>query len=115
MKKKLISNNDYILDFIVTNQDNIDIVTKVVDYKVSVEDEGAYSQECQITLNFKVCYHSCQDCSQGLCNSNADHHYCLTCKDNYYFSPENNNNCYSIEEKKINWYFDSTNSQFGIL
>ena len=112
--KNLISNNDYILDFIVTNQDNIDIVTKVVDYKVSVEDEEAYSQECQITLNFKVCYHSCQDCSQGLCNSNADHHYCLTCKDNYYFSPENNNNCYSIEEKKINWYFDSTNSQFGI-
>ena len=112
-KKTLINNNnDYILDFIVTNNNILETITKTVDYTVSVEDEAAYSKECQITLTFNSCYHSCEKCSKNINDSNEEQHNCLKCKGNYYPSPENNNNCYSLEEKKDNWYFDSTKSVF---
>ena len=85
-----------------------------VNYIVSVEDEGAYSEKCQITLNYIPCYKSCQTCSKDINNSNETQHNCIKCLYNYYPSPENNNNCYLIEEKKINWYFDSNISEFGL-
>ena len=50
--KTLISNNDYILDFIVTNKEIASNTTIIVYYIVSVEDDEAYSKECQIQLNF---------------------------------------------------------------
>ena len=50
--KILINNSDYILDFIVTNRENSSNTTITVDYIVSIEDDKAYSNECQIKLNF---------------------------------------------------------------
>ena len=46
------NNNDYILDFIVTKNDILGDTTITVNYIVSVEDEKAYSKDCQITLTF---------------------------------------------------------------
>ena len=109
----LISNNEYILDFIVTKQ-NKSVGSKIdIKYIVSVEDEEAYSKECKITLTFQACYHSCHNCSKDINNSNNLNHNCLSCKFNYYPSPQNPNNCYAKEEKKTNWYFDEENSIFG--
>ena len=113
-QKILIENNNYILDFIVTNN-NIasESPTKIFNYKVSVEDEEAFSKECQITLKFKSCYHSCAKCSLDINYSNEEQHNCINCKYNYYPSSADNNNCYSIIEKRINWYFDSAQNKFG--
>ena len=110
--RTLISSNDYILDFIWTNPELLRNIKITVNYILSVEDEEAYSKECQITINHLACYKSCETCSIGIYNSNETHHNCITCWDNYFPSPENNGNCYSIEEKKNNWYFDSTTSRF---
>ena len=113
-QKILINNNDFIIDFIVTNNNISSYFTKIVNYKVSVEEEEAYSKECHITLIFQACYHSCEKCSKDINNSNIENHNCIECKNNYYSSPENNSNCFSMEEKKINWYFDSIQSKFGV-
>ena len=113
-QKALISNNDYIINFNWTNMEIKRNLSISVNYIVSVEDEGAYSEECQITLNYIPCYKSCQTCSKDINNSNETQHNCIKCLDNYYPSPENNNNCYLIVEKKINWYFDSNISEFGL-
>ena len=110
--RTLISSNDYILDFIWTNPELLRNIKITVNYILSVEDEEAYSKECQITINHLACYKSCETCSIDIYNSNETHHNCITCWDNYFPSPENNGNCYSIEEKKNNWYFDSTTSRF---
>ena len=43
-----------------------------------------------------------------------EQHNCLKCKENYYLSPENNNNCFKEEEKKLNWFFDSIGLKFEL-
>ena len=111
--KIIISNNNYNLDFIVTNNGIIKNAIINANYIVSVEDEEAYSKKCKLILNFKNCYKSCETCSVGVGGSNENQHNCITCWDKYYLSPENNNNCYSIDEKKKNWYFDSNTLKFG--
>ena len=110
--KTLISDNSYILDFILINQNITRILTKTFSYIVS--NEETYSKECQISLSFQACYYSCKTCSLDMSASNEGQHNCIECKENYYKSSINNENCYSIEEKLINWYFDQTNSEFGI-
>ena len=50
--KILIKNNDYILDFILTNKENSSNETITVDYIISIEDDKTYSNKCQIKLNF---------------------------------------------------------------
>ena len=112
--KTLIFNNTYIFDFIVTNYNKSSNFSKIINYRVSVEDEEAYSKECHITLTFKACYYSCHNCSENINYSNETQHNCIKCRDNYYPSPENKNNCYSIEQKKTNWYFDPVNFEFGL-
>ena len=112
--RMLISNNDYILDFIVTKNDKESQYMKIFQYTVSVEEQEAYSKECQISITFKPCYHSCIKCSKEKSESNDDQHNCIKCKDSYYFHPENTNNCYPLEDKQLNWYIDTTNSKFGI-
>ena len=104
--KILIEDDNYILSFKVTKDISVNPPI-IVTYAVSVEEKEAYSTECQITFNFKDCYHSCEKCSKDITESSAEEHNCINCKDNFYQSPENNYNCFSIEEKKINWYFDS--------
>ena len=113
-QKIKINNNDYILNFIITNNYNATNFTIFSKYNVFVEEEEAYKAECQVTINFKICYHSCKKCHSDISYSNDIQHNCIKCKDNYYPSPENPNNCYLIEEKKINWYFDLTKNEFGV-
>ena len=90
--------------------------TKTYNYTVSVEDDEAYTNQCQITFNLisKFFYHSCEKCALDINDSNEENHNCISCKENFYSSPENNNSCYSKDEKKINWYYDSMNSEFGL-
>ena len=111
-QKILITNNDYILDFIITNNDKWNSFEQTFDYIVSIEDEEAYTKECHITLTFKTCYHSCKNCSLDNDSSNDKQHNCIICRDNYYPSPINKSNCYLKEEKELNWYFDTANSEF---
>ena len=111
-EKILISNDNHILDFIVTNNNKTSSFTKILNYIVSVEDDEEYTTQCRITLNFKACYHSCFNCSKEINESTDSEHNCISCRDNYYPSPENKNNCFSIEEKKPNWYLNSENSEF---
>ena len=112
--KSLVPNDDTIFDFIVVNKELAKNQLKTIKYIVSVEDEEVYETECTINLSFKSCYHSCEICSADESQSNADNHNCLKCQTNYYPSPITNTNCYTIDEKNINWYFDSENSKFGI-
>ena len=97
--KTLIQNNNYILDFIAENYNKSSSFYKIINYIVSVEDEEAYSKECHINLTFKACYHSCHNCSEDINNSNETNHNCIKCRNNFYPSPENKKNCYTIEEK----------------
>ena len=113
-QRTLIENDNDILVFTFINNNNSFSFALTVNYTVSVEDEEAYTDHCQITINFKSCYHSCQKCFKDSNNSNDIEHNCINCKDNYYQSPENNGNCYSINEKKINWYFNSSKLEFGL-
>ena len=113
-QRTLIRNNDYIFDFNVTNKNIIENIIKTINYIVSVEDGGIYTKQCQIKLTFKVCYHSCENCSKDITESDIENHNCIICKINYYPTKINNGNCYSLEEKKINWYFDSEKSEFGV-
>ena len=106
--------NNSILDFIVTKNDKTNQYQKIFNYIVSVEEQGVYSKECQISITFKPCYHSCIKCSKEKSESNDEQHNCIKCKDNYYFHPEITNNCYPLEDKQLNWYIDTTNSKFGI-
>jgi proprotein convertase subtilisin/kexin type 5 len=112
--KTLIPNDDTIFDFIVVNKELAKNQLKTIKYIVSVEDEEVYETECTINLSFKSCYHSCETCSVDESQSTAANHNCLKCQTNYYPSPITNTNCYTIDEKNINWYFDSENSKFGI-
>ena len=112
--RTIISNNDYILDFVVINIEIIRNIIITVKYTISVEYENAYSEECQLTLNFSNCYKSCEICSKNIDSSNETQHNCIKCWENYYFSPGNNSNCYLMEEKKNNWYFDSNTSKFEL-
>ena len=112
--KTQINNNDYILSFISTNINISNNIKKIFKYIVSVEEEEAYKVECQISITFKICYHSCDKCYLDIFDSNNTHHNCINCRENFYPSPDNKSNCYSIEEKQINWYFDSNISEFRI-
>ena len=112
-QRKLIKNND-LLDIIVTRKDKSIQLSETVPFKVSVEEESAYSITCNLQLVFLACYQSCSNCTEGARYSASVKHNCIECKENYYKSPDNNNNCFSKEEKQINWYLDEANSKFGI-
>ena len=107
-EKKQIYDEDSILDFILTNKElaiNKDITVK---YKLIIEEDEAYENECQINLSFRACYNSCETCLLDETKSNEENHNCKKCKDNYYPSPVLNTSCFTIEEKKENWYFNTT-------
>ena len=113
-KDEHIVDNNYILDFIVTNKNLINTVKLNVSYSIFIFGNGAYSTECQIGLKIHPCYNTCDICSKVRSNSNFTQHNCIKCKINYYFSPEKNGNCYSYKEKEINWYLDLDRAEFAI-
>ena len=68
-ERKLIEGSIINLDFIVTNPSEVNNRIISVDYNISVEDEEAYSTQCQVNLHiFSSCSHNCKNCSsQNLC------------------------------------------------
>ena len=85
-----------------------------IKYKVSIE--AKYSSMCKIDLTIFPCYRSCHKCFKWKLESDEYNHNCLLneCEKNYYESPLNENNCYSLEEKNISWYLDNTTLKYGI-
>ena len=83
----------------------------LIKYKI-YNEEAISSPECSFTIKINACYDGCELCSSVV--TDADNHNCLGCYENYYPSPTNSSNCYKISEKKINWYFDSENEEFGL-
>ena len=112
--KRNIQNNNYILEFFVTNKDIIKTTILNVNYSLSFGEDEAYKKECQIGLIIIPCYNSCNTCSKDVSDSNQEQHNCIECRENYYPSPLNTENCYLIEEKEKNWYFDNYISQFAL-
>ena len=107
-----ILDNNYILDFFVDNSKNItEEIIYIVEYSVYVGDY-AYSTECQIGLTIKPCYITCETCSKDYSESDNEHHNCIRCKNNYYFSTENNGNCYPKEQEIITSNFDIDITEF---
>ena len=111
--KTLINDNDYKFDYIVTKRDKYSRSSIKVNYYVSVEGEDAYMTYCKIKLIFKYCYNSCEICTLDINDSNDEEHNCLECKSGYYSSPEKESNCYTLKEKKENWYLDSPRLRYG--
>ena len=111
--KTLINESDSnIIDFISTNDmtiNNFEILYTISTYET-------YSIQCKIDLTILPCYISCGRCSKDNSLSNSEDHNCIkdNCKEGYYTDPTKNTNCFMIEEKKSNWYFDYNEMKFGI-
>ena len=67
------------------------------------------SNECNIYLTIFQCHKRCLIC---FLLANETSHNCLLCNVNYFFSPFNDGNCYKINEKKDNWFFDYLTKRF---
>ena len=102
-----IMNNDYSIDFIITNKEKVNFTNISINYTVSVEYSEAYTAQCQIKFNFlfsSQCYYSCSKCKNS--ESNASHHYCIKCNEGYYFL-ENTTNCYNMSLTEYGYYLDN--------
>jgi hypothetical protein len=58
---------------------------------------------------FTKCYNSCKSCSQKGDDSN---HQCLECKDSFYKSEDNSNNCFKNDNPVPGYYFNPTDKLF---
>ena len=76
--------------------------------------EETFSTECSINLNILKCYHSCHTCSKSEDESSEDEHNCLSnsCKDGYFPDPDDDTKCWSMSERKSNWYIDLEQQKF---
>ena len=102
----------YIIDFI-SNTDNT-VINYEIPYQISIHE--TYSAKCKIYLSILPCYDSCARCSIDKSLSSSENHNCLEdkCKEGYYPSPLLVTNCYTEEEKEINWYLDNTIKRFAL-
>ena len=107
----LENENQYIYDFISTNDESVNKFELL--YTISIQE--SYSTQCKIELTILPCYDSCNRCSKDKSSSNSEDHNCFEndCKEDYYVDPTKNTNCFKIEEKKDNWYFDVEENKFG--
>ena len=109
--KILINENESnIFDFISTN--NKIVTNHEISYTISIDE--TYSAQCKIFLSILSCYTSCEKCSKDISLSNSEEHNCLVggCKGGYYPDPTKNTNCFTLQEKKSNWYFDYVEMKF---
>ena len=81
-----IKNNEYIFDFNITNRDIINSNNITINYTVIIENDEAYSKQCQIKFNFGV----------------------SSCGDNYI---KYENNCYQISNSTIKSFYDPENNK----
>ena len=111
--KFLLENGvSYIIDFISTNDKPV--TNYQIPYKISIEE--TYSASCSINLTILSCYKSCEQCSKDASSSTSDEHNCLEnkCKIGHYPSPLSLTNCFSEDEKEINWYLNYSISRFAL-
>ena len=101
-EKKLIKDTDYL--YIISN-DETEIKNSSINFVVLIEE--TYSEVCQIYLTIEPCYHSCKKCSKSIYNSDSSEHNCIECKENYFPFVDNYSNCFSLNEKEINWFFEA--------
>ena len=104
--------NSNILDFISTNDKSVDNFEIL--YTISIDE--TYSTQCKINLTILECYESCKECTKDKSSSNDEEHNCIenNCKEGYYMDPTKSTNCFMVQEKKSNWYFDYIEMKFGI-
>jgi hypothetical protein len=111
---KILINDSYpyILDFLSTNAKSVNNHETL--YTISIDE--TYSAQCKIDLTILPCYRSCEKCSIDDSNSDDENHNCIenNCKEGYYADPTKSTNCFTIYEKKDEWYFDYIESKFGI-
>ena len=125
-KAKILYNNDSGGDFIEVNENtNYEINNNsVLKIESLIKEDEIYnssvkykfinkfeyeSTECIINLTIYKCNEKCSIC-YNLSNETSNN--CIVCAENYYFSPYNDGNCYQIEEKKDNWFFDYSTNRF---
>ena len=108
----LEKDKSYILDF-VSNNDN-SVMNLEIPYQIYIKE--TYSAKCTINLSILPCYDSCSRCSLDKSSSSSENHNCLVdkCKLGYYPSPYLLTNCFSEEEKEINWYIDYSIMRFAL-
>ena len=104
--------NSYILDFISTNDKSV--TNYQIPYKILIKE--TYSASCSINLTILPCYDSCSRCSKDKASSTSENHICLEdkCKTGYYPSPLLLTNCFTEDEKEINWYLDFHTMRFAL-
>ena len=85
-------------------------------FKYSIIIEETYSSECTINLSVNPCYDSCLYCSKSIKESDHENHNCYEdyCKTDYYPSPSTATNCFKEEEKKLNWFLNTTKKTFQL-
>ena len=76
-----IKNNEYTFDFKITDRDKINSNNIIINYTVIIENDEAYSKQCQIKFNFEI----------------------SSCGDNYI---KQKNNCYKIINETIKSFYD---------
>ena len=105
-------NINNILKFSSTNDQTVDNFE--INYSIAITE--GYSAECTITLNILPCWDSCQKCTKSKSESTSEKHNCVVdqCKANYYPSPIDLTNCYTVEEKESNWYLDTETNRFQL-
>ena len=111
--KFLLKNGeDYILDFNSTNDKTV--TNFQIPYTISIKE--SYSASCKITLSILPCYDSCLRCSKDKSQSTPQDHNCIEdkCKVGYYPSPLILTNCFSEDEKELNWYLDYNIMRFAL-
>ena len=106
----LEEDQSYIFDFI-SNTDTT-VTNFIIPYQISIKE--SYSAKCSIYLTILPCYDSCSRCSKDKSESTSENHNCFEdmCKEGYYPSPLLLTNCFSEEEKEINWYLDNSAKRF---
>ena len=111
--KFLLENGEsYILDFNSTNDKSI--TNFQIPYTISITE--SYSASCIINLSILPCYDSCTRCFKDKSQSTSDNHNCIEekCKLGYYPSPLLATNCFSEDEKELNWYLDYNIMRFAL-
>ncbi len=83
-----------------------EITTININYN-TLTNETYESDICSMSFQLKKCSINCLTC-ENIPNN------CSTCNENYFKSPENNNECYNINEKKDEWFFDKINKKYYI-
>ena len=108
----LDQNKSYIIDFISTNDNTV--TNYEIPFQISIKE--TYSAQCSIYLTILPCYDSCSRCSKDKSLSSSQNHNCIEdkCKDGYYPSPLLVTNCFSEEEKELNWYLDYNIMRFAL-